>query len=238
MPFTFDVEGAGRFTAAKVLCVGKNYADHVREMAGTLWSGADADRSPPPEPVLFLKPATSLLPDGGAVVVPPGIGAVHHEVELAVLVGRTLRRASAERALDAVAGYGVALDMTARDLQAAAKRAGLPWTVSKGLDTFCPVSAIAPAERVPDPQAITLTLAVNGAERQRGSTRNMIQPVGALLAHASRLMTLEPGDLVLTGTPAGVGPVAPGDVLEARADGVARLSVTVVGEGERGGRAV
>lgn len=228
MPFHVQIDGGARLAVGKVVGIGKNYSEHVKEMAGKLWSGASGDVAPPPEPVVFLKPSTSLVADGGKVVLPRGVGEVHHELELAVVVGETMRRVPAVRALAHVAGYAVALDMTARDLQAAAKRQGLPWDVAKGMDTFCPISRVAPAERVRDPQDVRLELRVNGEVRQQSSTRAMTLPVAALLAHASRCFTLEPGDVLLTGTPEGVGPVRAGDRLVASAAGVGSLAVDVV----------
>lgn len=226
VPRAIDVPGLGRTTVGKIVAIAKNYEDHRREMAGAMGSGAPGDRAPPEDPVLFLKPATSLVADGGAIELAPGVANVHHELELAAVIGREARRVPAERALAHVAGYGVALDMTARDLQAAAKKAGLPWTLSKSMDGFCPLSAFAPATGI-DPQDVELALDVNGVARQRGSTRDMIHPVAAIVAHASRYMTLEPGDVILTGTPAGVAAVKPGDRLDARAGAFARLRVDV-----------
>ncbi|HWG89590.1 MAG TPA: fumarylacetoacetate hydrolase family protein [Candidatus Thermoplasmatota archaeon] len=206
-----------RVTAGKLVCVGRNYADHAREM------GAEA----PADPILFLKPASALVPPGGVIVLPKGIGAVHHEVELCVLVGATLKNATPEQALRAVKGYAVGLDMTARDLQAKAKKEGLPWTLAKGIDTFAPMGHFVPAAEVRDPAALELELKVNGETRQRASTKEMIHGVASLLAYTSRYMTLEAGDVIMTGTPAGVGPVKTGDRLVATATGLPTLEVTV-----------
>jgi 2-keto-4-pentenoate hydratase/2-oxohepta-3-ene-1,7-dioic acid hydratase in catechol pathway len=153
---------------------------------------------------------------------------VQHEVELAVLVGSRLRRASPDAASQAVAGYAAFLDITARDLQAAAKKAGQPWTLAKGIDTFAPCGAFAPAREVPEPDRLELALAVNGTVRQKGRTSDMIHGIGALLSHASRYMTLEAGDVLATGTPAGVGPIRAGDVLEATVGSLPPLRVQAV----------
>ena len=201
----------------KVLCVGRNYAKHVKELGG---KGDE-------RPVWFWKPESAIVRDGEAVAVPAGIGAVHHEVELAVRVGRTLRRAGSADSLRHLDGVTVAVDVTARDLQAEAKKVGGPWDQAKGYDSFLPLGAWAEAAGR-DLQDVRLRLAVNGQPCQDGSTRDMTWPVPELLAQASRWTTLNPGDVVLTGTPEGVGPIVPGDRMEAEAVGVARLRNPVV----------
>lgn len=201
----------------KIIGIGQNYARHAAEMKST----------PPREPMLFLKPSTAIVRGGDDVVIPETSSDVHHEVELVVVIGRTARNVSEEDALSHVAGYAVGLDMTARDLQAKAKAAGHPWAVAKGFDTFAPVGTVVPASEVPDPQQLHLELRVNGEPRQSGSTSDMIFPVRTLVAYCSRIFTLEPGDLVYTGTPEGVGPVRRGDVLEARIDDWPPLRVGV-----------
>lgn len=211
------------FTAGKLLCIGRNYAEHAREM----------NAAPLKEPVVFLKPATALVASGGVVELPPESRDVHHELELVVVIGRAARRVSESVALDCVAGYALGLDMTARDLQAAAKKAGLPWTVAKGFDTFAPLGPITPREVIGDPQHLELRLEVNGVERQRGTTADMLFPVATLIAYCSRIFTLEPGDLIYTGTPEGVAAVAPGDRLRATGTHLAPLEVTVAAAPER-----
>ncbi len=208
-------------TPGKVLCIGRNYAEHVREM------GDVADL--PTEPVVFLKPSTALVASGGEVVIPPQSEDVHHEVEIAAVIGRGGKNIAEEQALEHVGAYALGLDMTARDVQRRAKDAGKPWTVAKGFDTFAPLGPLTAAEAVPDPQVLALRLEVNGEVRQDGRAGDMIFPVAFLIAYLSRLFTLEPGDVVYTGTPEGVGPVAPGDVLEATTAGgvLAPLRVTV-----------
>ena len=204
----------------KVLCVGRNYAKHVREMqaAGSVSDG---------QPVWFWKPESAIVHDGEAVVAPPGIGAVHHEVELAVRLGRTFRRGTADEALRHVDGMTVAVDVTARDLQNEAKKAGGPWDQAKGYDTFLPLGPWHAADR--GLQDLRLRLTVNGKLRQDGTTADMTWPVAELLAKASQWTTLAPGDVLLTGTPDGVGPIAPGDRMEAEVVGVARVKNVVVG---------
>ena len=207
----------------KLLCIGRNYAAHVREM------GDVADL--PEEPVVFLKPSTALVASGGAVVLPRQSDDVHHEVELVVVIGRAGKHIAEADALHHVAAYALGLDLTARDLQARAKAAKGPWSVAKGFDTFAPLGPLTPAAEVPDPQALTIALKVNGETRQEGTTDHMIFSVARLVAYLSTVFTLEPGDLIYTGTPEGVGPVRAGDRLEATGTGLAPLVVSAVAEG-------
>ena len=195
----------------KILCIGRNYAEHVREM------GDVADL--PEEPVVFLKPASALVATGGAVVIPPQSNDVHHEVELVAVIGLGGRDIAEERALEHVTAYALGLDMTARDLQQRAKQNRAPWSVAKGFDTFAPLGPLTDAAEIPDPQALRLRLTVNDEVRQEGATRDMVFSVAFLVSYLSRIFTLEPGDLIFTGTPEGVGPVRAGDVLEATATG-------------------
>lgn len=200
----------------KVLCVGQNYAKHVRELGGPA----------PQAPVWFWKPDSAIIQDGHAIELPPGVGAVHHEVELAVRIGRQARRIDAAAAVRHLDGATVANDVTARDLQAAAKKEGKPWTQAKGYDTFLPLGAWAPVP--PDLQALHLRLAVDGHVRQQGSTADMTWPVTQLVALASQWTTLNPGDVLLTGTPDGVGPLVAGERVEAEVVGVARMVNQVI----------
>lgn len=227
MPFMLPVKGQSPVTVGKVVAFGKNYEDHRAEMRGALGSGAANDLRPPEEPVMFLKASTCLVRDGGRIVIEPGVTNVMWETELAVVVGETMRHVSEADAMRHVLGYAAFIDVTARDLQAAAKKAGLPWSLSKSMDTFGPVSDVVPANVAPAWDKLELRLLVNGEERQRSPTSLMIHSVPKLLAYASRFMTLERGDLVATGTPAGVGAMKSGDVLEAEIVGHARVRVTV-----------
>ncbi len=206
-----------RLVPRKLICVGKNYAQHAAEMNSEV----------PEEPILFLKPPTALIGPGGTVLLPPQSREVHHEVELVVVIGREGKHISENEALDYVAGYALGLDMTARDLQQKAKAAGHPWTVAKGFDTFAPLGPIVPAMSVPDPQQVRFRLKVNGAVRQDGTTADMVFSVARLIAYCSEIFTLQPGDLLFTGTPEGVGPVREGDVLEAESDILPGFQVSV-----------
>lgn len=193
------------FPAGKVVCVGSNYAKHIKEMGSQT----------PDEPVLFVKPETALCDILQPIALPEGLGEVHHEAELAVLIGSTLKQASEAEVQDAIAGYGIALDLTLRQLQAGLKKAGQPWEKAKAFDNACPVSGFIPArEFAADPQNIELTLKINGQVRQQGSTSDMLHKIVPLIAYMSRFFTLRPGDIILTGTPEGVGPLSQGDQLE------------------------
>ncbi|KAK2591252.1 hypothetical protein QQS21_011060 [Conoideocrella luteorostrata] len=194
--------------AGKVVCIGRNYADHIAEL----------QNMKPKQPFFFLKPPSSIvLPGEGPCLQPQGVK-MHFEVELALVMGkvvRDLRADDGQGALAAIKAYAVAIDMTARNVQDEAKRKGLPWDIAKGFDTFLPMSNLIPKEAIADPQDVELYLEVNGETRQRGSTGLMIYQIPRIMSDISRVMTLQPGDIVLTGTPAGVGPVVPGDVMRA-----------------------
>lgn len=192
------------YPVSKVVCVGSNYAKHIQEMGGAM----------PEEPVLFIKPETALCDIRQPLVVPQDFGLVHHEVELAVLIGATLRNASQQQVHKAIVGYGVALDLTLREVQDKMKKAGQPWEKAKGFDHACPVSGFIPVgEFSGDAQNISLELKVNGETRQRGNTADMINKIEPLIAYMSRYFTLKAGDVVLTGSPEGVGPLKSGDEL-------------------------
>jgi 2-keto-4-pentenoate hydratase/2-oxohepta-3-ene-1,7-dioic acid hydratase in catechol pathway len=191
----------------KIVAVGKNYLDHVREMGGT----AAAE-----EPILFMKPPSAVIGDGDAILLPPQSERVDYEGELVAVIGERLRRVDAATALRGVRGYCCGNDVTARDLQA---RDG-QWTRAKGFDTFC---ALGPVASGVDPGDLAITTRVNGEVRQQSRTSLLITPVGELIAFISRVMTLDPGDAVFTGTPAGVGPLQEGDVVEVEIEGVGLL---------------
>jgi fumarylpyruvate hydrolase len=212
------IAGSGeRLRVGKILAVGRNYAEHNAEMG----------RARAAPPVLFLKPPSALVHDGGTIRLPSGLGQVHHEVEMVVAIGKRGRAISEAEAMEHVLGYAVGLDLTLRDLQAEAKKSGAPWDLAKGFDGAAPVSRVVLRDAAGDAAALTLTLDVNGSRRQEGSTAQMLHGVPALIALASKLITLERGDLLFTGTPSGVGPVVAGDRLEARLGEIARLGITI-----------
>ena len=201
----------------KVLCIGRNYAAHVAEMG-------DVSEA---EPVVFLKPSTALVPSGGEVVLPSQSDDVHHELELVVVIGVEAKDVSEADALEVVAGYALGLDLTARDLQAQAKAKKGPWSIAKGFDTFAPLGPITAASEVGDPQALEIALEVDGDERQRGTTDHMVFSVARIVSFLSSVFTLEPGDVIYTGTPEGVGRIEDGDTLRATGTGLEDLTVTV-----------
>jgi len=204
-------------TPGKIVCVGRNYAEHIKEMS----------TSRTKDPVLFLKPNSALCDASRPLHIPTQYGAVHHEVELAVCIGREARNISEDEVPGYIAGFGLALDLTLRDLQSIAKAKGLPWAVAKGFDGACPVSEFTPAHEVANAQELELELKVNGTLRQKGNTRQMIFTIPLLISYISKFFTLEAGDLVLTGTPAGVGPLTPGDRIEAAIEGLAAIDTVV-----------
>ncbi|KAF7300924.1 FAA-hydrolase domain-containing protein [Mycena kentingensis (nom. inval.)] len=167
----------------------------------------------PAEPFMFLKPTSSYLASGGKMEIPEGVLA-HHEVELGIVIGKTGRDISEAEADSYVAGYALAVDMTGRNVQDHVKKKGLPWTTAKGFDTFTPIGSFTPREQITDPHNLTLTLKINGAFKQNGSTSAMIFQIPRLIQHISSIMTLEEGDLILTGTPEGVSQVSPGNKVE------------------------
>jgi uncharacterized protein (TIGR00369 family) len=211
------VQGTGeRVRVGKILAVGLNYP-----LPG------EASPSPEEEPLVFLKPPSALLADGGCVRAPEGSGPLRYEAELVAVVGERCRSVPATEALERLLGYAVGLDMTLAELYAEAKRRGAPRTFAKGFDTSAPVSLVVPRDEVPDEGALRLSLDLNGERVQEASAGEMLRPVAELVSLLSRRMTLEPGDLIFTGTPAGAGRARPGDLLEARLEGHATLTVRV-----------
>ena len=195
-------------TPSKIVCVGRNYAAHAKELGNEV----------PKEPLLFFKPPSSLIGSEATIELPPESARVEYEGELCIVIGKTLRRATAEEALAAIFGATIANDVTARDLQ----KKDVQFTRGKGFDTFCPVGPWIETDAL-DFKNLTLTTRVNGETKQHGFTSDMVFNVGVLLAYISQTMTLVPGDIVLTGTPEGVGPLAIGDVVEVEVSGVGTL---------------
>ena len=190
---------------SKIVCVGRNYLEHARELGNEM----------PERPLLFFKPPSALVEEGDAVVLPPESQQVEHEGEIAVVIGARARHVDRERAMRYVGGFAALNDVTARDLQ---KTDG-QWARAKGFDTFCPMGAVAPAESV-DWRALEVICRVNGEVRQHGHARDMAFDIPTLVAYVSGIMTLEPGDVIATGTPAGVSRLHPGDVVEVEVPGV------------------
>ena len=200
-----DLQGqAIHLPVGKALCIGQNYQDHIAEM----------NSKTAPEALFFIKPSTAVVDIHQSFPIPDQLGAVHNETELAVLIKAPLTKVTPEQVLDAVWGYGLALDLTLRDQQKKLKELGRPWEIAKGFDGACPVSGFIAADELGDVQQLECGLKVNGETRQQGDARMMIRSVTQIISEMSQFFTLLPGDLVLTGTPAGVGPLYSGDQLE------------------------
>ncbi len=198
----------------KIVCVGRNYLDHAKELGNEV----------PAEPLIFLKPPSSVIGEGAPIVLPPVSRQVEFEGEIGIVIGRTLRHATEAEARAGIGGVLAVNDVTARDLQ---KKDG-QWTRAKGFDTFCPLGPVHDAPS--DLSSITVVTRVNGAERQRATAAMMVFAIPTLLQYISAIMTLEPGDLVATGTPAGVGPLSEGDVVEVELEGISRIRNPVQAE--------
>ena len=210
-------ESSRSFPVGRIYCVGRNYAEHAREM------GHDPEREPP---FFFMKPADAIVPSGATIPFPQVTKELHHEIEMVVAIGRGGAGIPVEKALDHVFGYGVGLDMTRRDLQGEAKQLGRPWEMGKAFDNSAPCTALKTVAMVGHPAKGAIWLKVNGEVTQRGDLSEMIWNVPEMISYLSRLITLRPGDLIMSGTPAGVGPVKAGDRLEGHVDGVGDLTVT------------
>jgi 2-keto-4-pentenoate hydratase/2-oxohepta-3-ene-1,7-dioic acid hydratase in catechol pathway len=197
-----------RSRPGKIVCVGRNYREHAKELGNEV----------PKEPLIFLKPASSVVWQGETIVLPAASARVEYEGEIGVIVGRTLTRVSETDAASGIRSIAAVNDVTARDLQ----KSDSQWTRAKGFDTFCPLGE--ESSELPDLDSLTVVTRVNGVERQRGKSSEMVFSIPSLLAYISQIMTLEPGDLVATGTPSGVGPLVSGDVVEVEIPGVSRVT--------------
>ncbi|MDX1693666.1 MAG: fumarylacetoacetate hydrolase family protein [Ketobacteraceae bacterium] len=189
----------------KVVCVGRNYADHARELNNPV----------PDSPILFIKPSTAVVPFEPGFAIPTGQGACHHETEIALLIGKTLCGAEPAAVAPAIVGLGIGLDLTLRELQSQLKEKGHPWERAKAFDGACPLTPFVPASEFGPLDRLSVSLTVNGEVRQQGNSEQMLHPIPELVAYMSSVFTLQPGDVILTGTPAGVAPLAVGDRLVA-----------------------
>ena len=207
-----------RFPVRRVFCVGRNYAAHAREM------GKDPDREPP---FFFTKPADAVVDCPCTIPYPPLTNDLHYEVELVIALAKGGADIAPEAVMDHVWGAGVGIDLTRRDLQGEAKKMGRPWDWGKAFDLSAPMSPLVPLDRVPSIDSARIWLAVNGEVKQDADIADMIWSVRDHIAYLSQSMTLAPGDLVMTGTPAGVGAVGPGDVMTGGVDGIAEIEVTI-----------
>lgn len=210
--------GLSHLQLGNIYCIGRNYVEHAQELNNDL----------PDRPLVFLKPSSSIIFDGNAIRIPPQSNNIHHEVELVVAIGNGGKNIPKDDAVDYIAGYAVGIDVTARDIQQQAKEASHPWTVAKGFDTFAPISNFVSGRKISDPQDIALKITVNGTIRQSENTKLMIFSVAELISYLSTIFTLQPGDLIFTGTPKGVSPIESGDHIKASINnGLASLRVTV-----------
>ncbi|MEO3711448.1 fumarylacetoacetate hydrolase family protein [Roseateles flavus] len=207
-----------RYAVSRIFCVGRNYAAHAREMGG------DPSREPP---FYFTKPASALVPSGTTVPYPPGTQDYHYEMELVIALGAPVFRVSPEVARAAIWGFAPGLDMTRRDLQAEAKKAGRPWDVAKGFEQSAVLGELVRTAECGPMDAGAITLSVNGVQKQRGDLADMIWNVAEIVANLSQFYHLKPGDLIYTGTPDGVGPVLPGDRLAGEIAGLGALALTI-----------
>lgn len=213
------VAGGGLFPVRRIFCVGRNYAEHTREMGG------DPDRE---EPFFFTKPSDAVLTGGADMPYPPKTADLHHEMELVVAIGKGGANIAEADALSHVFGYAAGLDMTRRDLQGAAKKAGKPWDMGKGFDSSAPIGELVPAARAGHPDKGLIELKVNGQLRQSSDLAKMIWNVPETIAYLSNFVTLAPGDLIMTGTPEGVAAVVKGDLLEGVIAGVGTVRTRIV----------
>lgn len=215
---TIPVKGTDtHFPVRRIYCVGRNYAEHAREM------GFDPDREPP---FFFMKPSDAIVADGATIPYPPKTEDFHYEIELVVAIGAGGRYITLDGALDHVFGYGVGIDLTRRDVQIEARKAGRPWDMGKGFDRSAPCAALTPAAQF-DPTRGTIWLEVNGERKQASDLSKLIWSVPEVISYLSGYMELQPGDLIFTGTPEGVGPIVRGDVVKGYIDGLGDISMTV-----------
>lgn len=218
-PSVLPIEGSSdTFPVRRIYCIGQNYADHAREMGG------DPDRNPP---FFFAKPADAVVANGGTAPYPPRTENLHHEIELVVAIGKGGTDITPEQALDHVYGYAVGIDLTRRDIQAEAKKAGRPWDMAKGFDHSAPMTAIRKSSKIGHPDKGRIWLAVNGTSRQDSDLSKQTWAVHEAIAYLSTLVRLEPGDLIMTGTPEGVGALMKGDKITGGIDGVGTIEVSI-----------
>lgn len=217
-PVTVPIARGGLFAVRRIYCVGRNYLEHIREM------GND-ERDPP---FFFSKPADSVVVGGSPIPYPPQTSDFHHEIELVVAIGKDGRDIAVADALGHVYGYAAGLDMTRRDLQAVAKKAGRPWEMAKAFDFSAPIGTIEPAEAIGHPLKGAIMLSVNGEVRQKGDLQEQIWSVAEAISYLSGFVHLRAGDLIMTGTPSGVGAVMRGDVLEGSIEGVGTVRTTIL----------
>ena len=207
------------YPVGKVVCIGRNYAEHAKEL----------DNPVPTEPLLFIKPGSCVVPSAGGFKVPTDRGSVHYETEIAVLLGKPLStKPSVEEVLDAISGYAPALDLTLRDVQSKLKEKGLPWEIAKSFDGACVIAPFVAASTYSDLTDIPVRLTLNGAVRQDGNSSLMLNPIVPMIQYMAACFSLQAGDVIMTGTPAGVGPLNPGDELIIELPGASSFATSVL----------
>ncbi len=216
LEYLFSKESNEKLKIGKIICLARTYHKHAEEMNTKATS----------EPLLFLKPSTAVIFDGDSIVVPEISKSVHHEVELCFVIGKKCKNVKKEDAMNYVLGYCLGLDITARDIQSIAKKNGWPWGIAKGFDTFAPISNVILKEGI-DPHNLDISLRVNDKVRQKSNTKNMIFTIPEIIEFISKIMTLEPGDLIMTGTPEGVSEIKKGDLIEAKLGDICSLKAFV-----------
>jgi len=210
---------------SKIICLAKNYVEHAKEM------GVSSKDIPALSvtPSLFLKPPSALIGPGENIIIPDGSDIVHHEVELAVIIGKKGKNIPLKKSQEYIFGYSIILDITERTIQSAAKKNGKPWFQSKGFDTFAPMGPlIVTADEIKYPQNLPLELKVNNITKQKGNTREMIFKIDEIISYTSSIVTLEIGDIIATGTPSGVGPLNRGDLITANIESIGKLAIGVI----------
>ncbi len=215
--YIFDDGKKRDITIGKLVCLARTYKKHAEEMKSEI----------PKNPLIFLKPASSVIFNDDSIVKPKMSKCLHHEIELGIVIGKKCKNILKNHALDYVLGYALCLDITARDIQSEYKKKGWPWGIAKCFDTFAPISNVVLKEDVPNPNNLDIMLSVNGKVKQDSNTSNMIFSVEQIIEFISGIMTLEPGDLIMTGTPEGVGEITKGDIIEARLGNICYLKINV-----------
>ena len=201
----------------KIICLARTYKKHAEEMNSQITK----------DPLLFLKPSSSVIFNNNSIIIPQISKCLHHEVELGIVIGKKCKEINQKDAQDFILGYLLALDITARDIQLEAKKNGWPWTIAKGFDTFAPISKIILKNKINNPNNLDLSLKINGETKQKSNTKNMIYSVEKIIEFISKIMTLEKGDLIMTGTPEGVGEISEGDIIEAKLGDLSSLKIYV-----------
>lgn len=215
--YSFKTNKGLKMSVGKIVCLARTYKKHATEMESEV----------PKEPLVFLKPASSIIFDGDSILYPKNVKCIHHEVELGIVIGKKGKNIKAENVLDYILGYCVCLDITARDIQTIAKKNGWPWAIAKSFDTFAPISNIVLKSDYINPNRIDIWLKVNNETRQKSNTKNLVFSVEEIVEFISNIMTLEKGDLIMTGTPEGVGEIKPGDIILAGLGDLCSLKVSV-----------